>query len=170
MYWLFCLDCVLRVIVLLEGEPSAQSEVLSALDQVFIENISVLCTVQLSFKPDQIGGPIPASVKPSHSMMLPPPCFTAGMVLGRWWVLRGFPQTWRLELWPTSSVLVSSDQRILFLTGWESFGCFFFPNSKRTFLCLSLRGHDSIWPLCHKTQSDKEQKGFRKWNDLHTVD
>ena len=30
------LDCVLRVIVLLEGEPSAQSEVLSALDQVYI--------------------------------------------------------------------------------------------------------------------------------------
>jgi len=29
---LYCLSCVLRVIVLLEGEPSAQSEVLNSLD------------------------------------------------------------------------------------------------------------------------------------------
>ena len=29
-----CLGCVLRVVVLLEGEPSSQSEVLSALEQV----------------------------------------------------------------------------------------------------------------------------------------
>jgi hypothetical protein len=32
-----CLGCVLRVIVLLEGEPLTQSEVLSALEQVFIK-------------------------------------------------------------------------------------------------------------------------------------
>jgi hypothetical protein len=31
-----CLGCVLRVVVLLEGEPSPQSEVLRALEQVFI--------------------------------------------------------------------------------------------------------------------------------------
>ena len=31
---LLCLDCVLRVVVLLEGEPLPQSEVLSALEQV----------------------------------------------------------------------------------------------------------------------------------------
>ena len=33
--FLCCLGCVLRVFVLLEGEPLAQSEVLSAIDQVF---------------------------------------------------------------------------------------------------------------------------------------
>ena len=38
-----CLGCVLRVVVLLEGEPSPLSEVLSALEQVFIKDISVLC-------------------------------------------------------------------------------------------------------------------------------
>merc|ERR1712002_444701 len=65
---------VLRVIVLLEGEPSAQSEVLSALDQVFIKNISVLCSVQLSLNPL----PVPATEKHHHSMKLPPPCFTVG--------------------------------------------------------------------------------------------
>ena len=50
---LHCLGCVLRVVVLLEGEPLAQSEVLSALDQVFMKDISVLCSNQLSLNPEQ---------------------------------------------------------------------------------------------------------------------
>ena len=33
---LHCIGCVLRNVVLLEGEPSPQSEVLSAQEQVFI--------------------------------------------------------------------------------------------------------------------------------------
>ena len=45
------LSCVLRVVVLLEGEPSPQSEVPSALEQVFIKDLSVLCSVHLSFDP-----------------------------------------------------------------------------------------------------------------------
>ena len=44
-----CLGWVLMVIVLLSGEPSAQS----ALDQGFIKDISVLCSVQLSLNYDQ---------------------------------------------------------------------------------------------------------------------
>ena len=47
-----CLGCLLRVIVLLEGEPSLQSEVLSALEQDFIKDLSVLCSVHLSLKHD----------------------------------------------------------------------------------------------------------------------
>ena len=47
-----CLHCMLRVVVLLEGEPSSQSEVLSALEQVFIKDLSVLCSVHLSLDPD----------------------------------------------------------------------------------------------------------------------
>jgi hypothetical protein len=39
---LHCLGCVLRVVVLLEGEPLPQSEVLGALEQVFIKDLSVL--------------------------------------------------------------------------------------------------------------------------------
>ena len=38
---LCCLGCVLRVIGLMEGEPSPQSEVLSALEQVFIKDLAV---------------------------------------------------------------------------------------------------------------------------------
>ena len=40
---LHCLGCVLRVVALLEGEPSPQSDVMSALEQVFIKDRSVLC-------------------------------------------------------------------------------------------------------------------------------
>ena len=47
-----CLGCVLRVVVLLEGEPSPQSEVQSALEQVFINDLSVLCSVHLCLDPD----------------------------------------------------------------------------------------------------------------------
>ena len=47
-----CLGCVLVVFVLLEGEPSAQSEVLSGLEQVFIKDLSVLCSVHLSLNSD----------------------------------------------------------------------------------------------------------------------
>ena len=49
---LHCFGCVLRVIVLLKGEPSPQSEDLSALDQIFIKDLSVLCCVHHSLDPD----------------------------------------------------------------------------------------------------------------------
>ncbi len=57
--------------------------------------------------------PVPAAEKHPHSMMLPPPCFTVGTVLDRWWAVPGFLHTYRLELRPKSYILVSSDQRIL---------------------------------------------------------
>ena len=47
-----CLACVLMVDVLLEGEPLPQSEVLSALEHVFIKDLSVLCSVHLTLDPD----------------------------------------------------------------------------------------------------------------------
>ena len=37
--------------------------------------------------------PVPAADKHPHSMMLPPPCFTVGMVLARWWAVPGVLQT-----------------------------------------------------------------------------
>ena len=39
---LLFLGCVLRVVVLLEGEPSPQPEVLRILEQVFIKDLSLL--------------------------------------------------------------------------------------------------------------------------------
>ncbi len=82
--------------------------------------------------------PVPAAEKHPHSMMLPPPCFTVGTVLDRWWAVPGFLHTYRLELRPKSSILDSSDQRILFVTILESFRCFL-ANSMRAFICLALR-------------------------------
>jgi hypothetical protein len=43
-----CFGCVLRVVVLLEGDPSPQSEVLGALDPVFSKDLSVLCSKNVS--------------------------------------------------------------------------------------------------------------------------
>ena len=42
-----CLGCVLRVIVLLEGEPLPQSVVLSALEQVLIKDLCTLLCLSL---------------------------------------------------------------------------------------------------------------------------
>ncbi len=58
---------------MLGGEPSAQSEVLSAVEQVFIEDISVLCSIQLSLDP------VPAAEEQPHSMRLIPAHFTSVM-------------------------------------------------------------------------------------------
>jgi hypothetical protein len=49
---LHCLGCVLRVVVLLEGEPLPQSEVLSTLEQVFIKDLYLLCSIHLCLDPD----------------------------------------------------------------------------------------------------------------------
>ena len=88
---LCCPGCVLWDIVMLEGEPSAQSEVLVAVEQIFIKD---LCTSH----PSAFLQPWPVSqsllLKHPHSTILTPPCVTVGMVLGR----------------------VLSDQIILFLT------------------------------------------------------
>ena len=55
--------------------------------------------------------PVPPAAKHPHNIMLPPPCFTVGMVF---FGLQAFPfflQTQRWSLWPNSSIFVSSDQR-----------------------------------------------------------
>ena len=58
-------SCVLRVIVLLEGEPSP------------------LYLAAFIFPSIATSRPFPAADKHPHSMMLPPPFFTVGIVLGR---------------------------------------------------------------------------------------
>ena len=72
---LHSLGCVLSVVVLLDGEPLPQSEVLSALKQVFNKDLSVLCSVHLSLIPNQQSLPL-------KIIMVPPACFTVEMVPG----------------------------------------------------------------------------------------
>ncbi len=80
-------SCVLRVIVLLEGKPSVQSEVPSTLEKVFVQDIPVLGSsfknLKFIFPSIATSRPVPAAEKHPHSMMLPPPCFTIGTVLDR---------------------------------------------------------------------------------------
>jgi hypothetical protein len=68
-----------------------QSEVLSSLEQVFIKDLSikelslyfsVLYFPLFIFASILTSLPVPAAEKHPHSMMLPPPCTTEGMVPG----------------------------------------------------------------------------------------
>ncbi len=119
--------CVLRVIVLLEGEPSAQSEVLNALGWVFIKSISIVWWIELC----------------STAWC----CYQHTLLSG--WYSAGDEQSlvsFKHDVWNWGS----SDQIILFLTVWGSFRCFFV-NSKCVFFCLHW-GKDWVWPHQHKAQ------------------
>ncbi len=59
-------SCVLRVIVLLEGKPSAQSEVLSTLEKVFVQDIPVLGHTHLSLDCNQSSCPCSWKKKTQH--------------------------------------------------------------------------------------------------------
>ncbi len=74
---------VLRVIVLLEGESSAQSEVLNALNWVSLRPSQYFSA--LSFSSTLMSPSVPAVEKQPHSMRLLPAHFTFGMVLCRLW-------------------------------------------------------------------------------------
>ncbi len=59
-------SCVLRIIVLLEGKPSAQSEVLSTLEKVFVQDIPVLGRIHLSLDCNQSSCPCSWKTPPQH--------------------------------------------------------------------------------------------------------
>ncbi len=86
--------CVLRVIVLLEGEPSAQSEVLNALDWVFIKAVSIFWCIELFFYSDVSLSPCCWKTAPQHEaatstlyfwdatlQVMSSACFPSNMVL-----------------------------------------------------------------------------------------
>jgi len=58
----------------------------------------------------QCSRPVPCVETHPKSMMLPPPCFTVGMMLLGWYSSFFFLQTRLVELRPKSSILVSSDR------------------------------------------------------------
>ena len=74
-------------------------------------------------------------------MILPPPFFAAWMVLGRWWAVPGFLQTWHLEGQTIQSWFHAT--RASCLSQSESFRCFYFLQSPSRL---------SVWPLFHKAQ------------------
>ncbi len=119
-----------RSIVLLEGKPSAQSKVRNALDWVFIKAISIFWCIELFFYSD-------VSLSPCRWKNSPTAwgCYQDTLLLG--WYFAGDEQclvSFKQDAWNWGS----SDQRILFLTVWGSFRCFF-ANSKCVFMCLHWR-------------------------------
>ena len=94
-----CLGCLLRVVVLLGGDPK-----LSDWGGVLWSRIS-LYFAPFIFPSILTCLPVPATDKHPHSMTLPPTCITVGMV-------SGFLQMWHLAFRPKSSIFVSSDKRI----------------------------------------------------------
>ena len=75
-----------KIVVLLEGEPSPQAEVLRA--GFHQGTLFIFPSILTSL-------PVPAAEKHPHSRMLPPPCFIVGMV-------PGFLQMWCLAFRPKS--------------------------------------------------------------------
>ncbi len=87
--------------------------------------------------------PVPAAEKHPHSMMLPPPCFTVGTVLDRWWAVPGFLHTYRLELRSKSSSLIRPENLICHHLGVLQV---FFSKLHAGFHV----SWTSVGPLCHK--------------------
>lgn len=121
-----CCGCVIRVIVLSEGEHSVRSEVLSALDQVFV--IAVLHLASFSFPS------FPSLSFLLLSFVSAPQHDTTTIILHHWIVL---PRWWAMPSFRHHAWNSSSDLRMLFLTFWGHFGFF-------------LR---SFWPLFPMKQS-----------------
>ncbi len=104
-----------RFIVMLEGEPSAQSEVLNALDWVFIKAISIFWCIELFFYSDESLSPCPLKNNP-----IAWGCYQHTLLLG--WNSAGNEQSW----FPSNMMLrIEVPQtRDLLLTVWGSFRCF----------------------------------------------
>ncbi len=93
--------------------------------------------------------PVPAAEKHPHSMMLPPPCFTVGTVLDRWWAVPGFLHTYRFHVSCTEERLPSGHSAIKprlvegCSDGWLSTTFSHLPNAS---LELS---HSDLWVLLY---------------------
>ncbi len=115
--------CVFRFIVLLEGEHSAQSEVLNALDWVFIKAISIFWCIELFFYSDESLSPCCWKTAPQHEAATSTLYFWDGslQVMSR----AGSLQTWCLELrFIRPENLVSHSLRVLYLLFCKFQVCF----------------------------------------------
>ncbi len=109
--------CVLRVIVLLESEPSAQSEVLNALDWVFIMAISIFWGIELFFYSEVLQS-LPNKNSPTAWG-----CYQHTLLLG--WCSAGDEQSW----FPSNMMLgneVHQTRETCFSKSEGPFGAFFF--------------------------------------------
>ncbi len=134
--------CVLWVIVLLEGEPSAQFEVLNALDWVFIKAISIFLCIEIFFYSDESFSPCCWKTAPQHEAATSTLYFWDG-------TLQAMSRAW----FPSNIMLgieVHQTREYYFSRSEGPLGAFF-ANSKCVFVCLHW-GEDWVWPHRHKAQ------------------
>ncbi len=104
--------CVLWVIVLLEGEPSARLRFWMLWTGFSLRLSQYFGALSSSYTPTSPS--VPAVVKQPHSMRLLPAHFTFGMVLCRWRAVPGLLQTWCWEMrFVRPENLVSYSLRVL---------------------------------------------------------
>ncbi len=140
--------CVLRVIVLLEGEPSARFEVLNALDWVFITAISIVWCIGLFFYSDESLSPCHWTTAPQYEAATSTLYFWDGtlQVMSSAWfpsnmMLRIDLQTWCLVHHTRESCFSESEG--------PSGACLQIPSLFS--MCLHW-GEDWVWPHRHKAQ------------------
>ncbi len=85
--------------------------------------------------------PVPAAEKHPHSMMLPPPCFTVGTVLDRWWAVPGFS--------PHIPLRIKAKKFYLGLIRPENLICHHL-GVLQVFFSKLHAGFSCVGPLCHK--------------------
>lgn len=125
------------------GEPSFQCQVKCTAEQVFFKNFSVCGCMHPSLSSDQ--PPVPATENHPHSMMLPTPCFTIGMVSSvKWWAV---PPD--IELRVQRVRFLSHQYRPSFPSCSQSPLKWLLSNSKWALICPLLKV-TSVLPLYHK--------------------
>ena len=80
--------------------------------------------------------PFPLAEKHPQSIRFPPPCFTVGMVFLGLYSVFLILQTWRVELMPNSSILVSSDHITFSQASSGSSQVFFGKLQTGLYMCL----------------------------------
>ena len=84
--------------------------------------------------------------------MLPLPCFTVGMILGRWWVEPGFFSRHDAYNWgQTVKSWFHQTTESCFSQSLELLEMLFLQTPSRR-SCAFHWGEPSIWPLCHEAQ------------------
>ncbi len=127
---------------MLEGELSAQSEVLSALSQVFIKDISVFSCIQLSVFSDHFPSPCRWKTPPLYD--------AAATMLHRWdGIMQVISSAWFPSDMNKELRFIRPENLFFFIVS-ELFGCIFV-NSNHYFMYLYW-GEAWVWSLCHQAQ------------------
>ena len=126
-------SCVLRIVVLLKCRFAVKLQCYHTPQKVSRQNVLIF---KAFIFPSMISiSPTLLDAKHPHSITLPPPNFTVGIVLFGWQAVPFFLQTWVLVFLPKSPIFVSSDQ-IIFPQNTSELFSYFSTKFRRAFTCL----------------------------------